>query len=224
MRRGYLRVAVAAFAGLALAAGVASAALAAAPMTATPTPTATAGPSSTSVSVTIPGSTSGGGGTGPGGGGTTHTPPPAVAPVVPSNPVATTIELTLNAKTYRPEDVMVATGKGFRADEKVRFVFYAGPIVVGDFVANSKGTVVAHIVLSTHLKSGGHIVEAFGWTSHRVASAQFAINARAGIGAPNPPWLVWVIGSLAVLGTAITIAILGFGKIAALAGATAAKA
>jgi hypothetical protein len=224
--RAYLRLAVAAFAGVALAAGVASAALAAAPLTATPTPspTATAGPSSTSVSVTIPGSTTGGGGTGSGGGGTTHTPPPAAAPVVPSTPAVTTNVLTLNSRSYRPDDVMIATGKGFRADEKVRFVFYPGPLIVGDFVANAKGTVVAHIVLSTSLRSGGHLVEAFGWTSHRIAAASFSVNAKAGVGAPNPPWIIWVIGSLAVLGTAITIAILGFGKIAALAGATAVKA
>ncbi len=182
---------------------------------ATPTPTATpsAASGSASIGVTIGSSGSGGGSGTPiantggsghrGAGGSTTAAPgspgTATKPAVPGSPTATTNRLVLNATEFRPGQTLVAKGSGFTPGEKVQFVLYPGATAVKSFVADASGDVTATFRLSERTAIGSYTVEATGWQSARVASADYSVLSPALAGAGNVPWLIWVVGGFAVL-------------------------
>jgi hypothetical protein len=166
----------------------------------TPDPVST----SISVTVTIPGPTptpsssapggsgGGGGGTGTGSGsGGTH----SGAPTIPSGPSSSAQKLILDHDRIHAGDTLVATGMGFTKGEKVQFVMYPGADVIGQYVTDSAGTVIASFTTSTNLHPGDHVVEATGWKSGKVANASFIVDEGVGSGSSNFPWIVWLIAA-----------------------------
>jgi hypothetical protein len=179
-------------------------------VTPSPTPAPAAGTGSASIGVTIGSSGSGGssgspiantGGSHHGGTGSTSPGTPGVPtkPRVPGSPTATANRLILNATAFRPGQSLVAKGTGFTPGEKVQFVLYPGATGVKSFVADSSGTVTATFELSQHTAIGFYIVEATGWQSKRVASANYTVVSAASASGWTLPWLIWVIGGFAVV-------------------------
>ncbi|HEY5230859.1 MAG TPA: hypothetical protein VIJ11_08215 [Galbitalea sp.] len=200
---GLVLAAPLALAGLALSASPASAD----GPTPTPTPVPSSGGGSASVGVTIGGAGTGSGGStggsggGRGGGGSTPVAPGVPKkPSVPVTPTSTVNELILNHKTFHPGQTIVATGWGFTPGERVQFVLYPGASPVKSFVTNTAGKVHAVFVLSSRTAAGSHEVEATGWQSGRVASANYLVVTGNATGAGAVPWLIWLVGSCAAAG------------------------
>jgi hypothetical protein len=94
---------------------------------------------------------------------------------------------------------MTATGSGFTPGENVQFVYYPGAVVIGSFVADSKGKVVARFQIPDDMRSGVHTVEATGWTSKHILNSEFTVTTQAA-GAFPYLWWVWVVLGVLVLG------------------------
>jgi hypothetical protein len=130
---------------------------------------------------------------------------------VPPSPTVTTNQLTLNHSMLRAGQTLIATGHKFEAGEKVQFVLYPGPMVVGSFMADSTGTVRATTVISPATATGTHTIEATGWNSSRVAAARFAVIRDIGIGKPTMPWVIWLVGGCSVAGAVLAAGVVGLG-------------
>jgi hypothetical protein len=205
VRRIILALVVGMLAGAPVAGVVVTLGESTASATATPTPTPGTGAASIGVTIGSAGSSGGGAGGsgghhgGGGSGSSPGTPGPPTKPAVPSSPTPTNYRLILNHATFRPGQTLIATGTRFTPGEKVQFVLYPGASPVKSFVANSSGTVKGTFVLSARTASGAHTIEATGWQSKGVASADYSVVSFAGAGGASP-WLIWLIGGLAVAG------------------------
>lgn len=168
--------------------------------TPTPTPTPTPSPSQSNSGGGTSGGTTGGGST-PGGdttgGGTTTGTNPDGSPIPPGSPTADApaLELDRDDLSYGARDWMIATGTGFTPGEKVQFVLYPGAVVLGSFVADAQGKVVARFRIPDDTRPGTHTVEATGWTSRHVANTEFTVTAVASA----EIWLWWVFVVLGIL-------------------------
>lgn len=141
-------------------------------------------------------------------GGSTPTPAPTTpatnpdgSPVPPAQPTENAPKLDLDKYSLAAHDWMVATGAKYAPGEKVQFVLYPGAIVIGSFVADETGTVVARFRIPDDTRPGDHVVEATGWSSKTVRNAQFVVTSAAAV--TEVPWLWWVLGVLGVLVVAL---------------------
>jgi hypothetical protein len=193
--------------------------------TPTPTPTPTPVSSSVPLTVVIPGPTStptpppaGGGGSGTGGGsgsgssgngssagGAVVVPDPAIqaptlsdleAPKPPSQPTDGAAKLQLDRETISAGEWMTAIGAGFTAGERVQFVLYPGVVVIGSFITDPSGTVVARFKITDQLAPGRYTVEATGWESARVANGEFLVTSVVSANAVDLWWVWLVVGAL----------------------------
>ena len=169
--------------------------------------TATASPS--------PSSTGGGGdddgGGDVGGGGDDDGDLPTLAdgtPIPPDNPTDGADALDLDRETVSANGWVVATGTGFRPGEKVQFVLYPGAIVIGSFVADAGGTVIARFKITDEARPGTYVVEATGWQSFRVLNAEFRVVAESDAGVF--PFLWWVLVVIGVILAALLAAAIYF--------------
>jgi hypothetical protein len=169
-------------------------------------------PGSATITVTIPGGglAHTGGSGGHHGSGGTSTPPPGdsgapAMPSVPSHPSVTPHTLELNHSRVHAGDTIIATGRGFAAGEKVLFVLYPGPLIEPSFAADAAGTVTARILLPRNIQTGGHTVQAMGWSSSRVASARFTVVTASASGSVESPWVGWIIACGALLVSIIAV-------------------
>ncbi len=133
-------------------------------------------------------------------------------PAVPAEPTTTSNRLVLNHLSFRPGETLIATGTRFTPGEKVQFVLYPGATEVKSFVANPSGEVKATFVLSSRTSGGSHTIEATGWQSHLVASADYSVvsSSSASIWS-GANWIVWVIGCLAIAGAIVMASGLALG-------------
>lgn len=184
-----------------------------APVQAAPAPSPSPSSSDTSVSVVIPGPPTptqippNGNGRGPGNGRGTPGGPTAAdiesstladgSPATPNAPTEGAAELPLDQERIAPNGLMTATAAGYAPGEKVRFVLYSEPIIIGDYVADASGNIRAQFRIPEELPPGLHVVEATGWDSRHVANKEFTVVTAAVAG--GIPALWWIAAVLAVL-------------------------
>lgn len=177
------------------------------PVDAAPTPTP-APSSEIPIAVVIPDieqstrapSNSSGSGSGSGSSTPPALPPsgPDGAPVPPKVPSENAPALELDKLSLSKNDWMTATGTGYTPGEKVQFVLYPGAIVIGSYLADASGKVVARFRIPDDTRPGDHVLEATGWESKRVANGAFTV-VTSGSGGAVVPWLWWVLLVLGVL-------------------------
>ena len=123
------------------------------------------------------------------------TPPPTTnpdgSPVPPTKPTEGAAKLVLDKDSLSVHDWLTATGTGYTPGEKVQFVLYPGAVVIGSYVADAAGKVVARFRIPEETRPGDHVLEATGWTSKRVMNAAFSVVTPSG--AATVPWLWWVL-------------------------------
>lgn len=167
---------------------------------ATPAPTACATTPPPATGGTTPGG-SGSGSGGSGGSGTPTTPAgpsgEVVAPIPLATPSGSASKLELDPERISVHEWMAATGTGYNADEKVQLVLYPGAEVIGSYVADATGTVVARFRIPDETRSGSHVLEATGWASEKVSNGAFTVVTVAGAGTiPMLWWVIILCGSL----------------------------
>lgn len=202
--------------------GIAVLGMATAPVQAVPAPSPSPSSSDTSVSVVIPGPPTptqipptptqippngNGNGRGPGNGRGNPEGPRATdielstladgSPATPNAPTQGAAELTLDQERIAPNGLMTATAAGYAPGEKVKFVLYSEPIIVGDYVADASGNIRAQFRIPEELPPGRHVAEATGWDSRHVANKEFTVVTAAVAG--GIPALWWIAAVLAVL-------------------------
>lgn len=158
--------------------------------------TSTASPSPSATSTT------GGGTTGGSGGGSPVEPIELPTksdggPIPPSEPTEDADGLDLDRESVTADEWIIATGTGFSPGEKVQFVLYPGAIIIGSFVADAGGTVVARFKITEDARPGTYVVEATGWASTRVLNDEFRVVAVSD--AEVFPFLWWVLVVIGVL-------------------------
>ncbi|MBC7519186.1 MAG: hypothetical protein H7248_09990 [Microbacteriaceae bacterium] len=142
----------------------------------------------------------------------TSTPPVApqnlVVPIAAKGPAINAHPAYLNATSAAPGGTIVATVRGYTPGEKVRFVLYSSPIVIGDALADPSGSATQNVGIPKNLPAGTHTIEATGWESHRVSNQTFLVVTSAKGIASLFPWIIWVIagGILLLAGLAVAVA------------------
>ncbi len=145
------------------------------------------------------GSGQGGAGGGSGSGGGTRPTDPDGSPTVPRAPTEHADGLELDHERISTKQWMIAIGSGFTPGEKVKFVLYSDPIVVGSFVANASGQATARFLVPDSLRSGVHVTEATGWDSRHIENKRFTVLSGAAVASiPALWWLIVVFGVLLI--------------------------
>lgn len=141
-----------------------------------------------------------------------------IVPVLNAGPSVTANEVKLTAAVVEVGKPISATVHGYTPGEKVRFVVYSTPMVVGDSVATTGGDAAATFAVPKALAPGIHTLEATGWVSHRVSNQTFVVAAAGTLSnttsvfsaVDGRPWIIWAIAGgvllLALIATWIAAA------------------
>jgi hypothetical protein len=143
---------------------------------------------------------SGGAGSGSGSGDGTRLTDPDGSPTAPRAPMEHADGLDLDRERVSTKQWMIATGSGFTPGEKVKFVLYSDPIVVGSFVANASGQATARFLVPDSLRSGVHVTEATGWDSRHVENKRFTVLSGAAVASIPALWWLIVVFSVLLIG------------------------
>jgi hypothetical protein len=160
-------------------------------------------------------STSGGGrpsrGTAPAAATTPQTAPAgaAGAPVPGAQPVPKADPLTLTPARVRAGERVQATGTGYTPGERVQFVLYPTPVIIGSYTADAKGVISTTFAVPVDTKTGPHTVEATGWVSRHASNGTLVVvTAVAAIGPISSTW--WLIGIGILLALILVVSLVVF--------------
>jgi hypothetical protein len=130
------------------------------------------------------------------------------SPVPPAKFTEDATELTVDQKSLRANEWLIASASEFTRGEMAQVVMYPGAVVIGSYSVDAPTGFSARFRIPQDTLVGVHVIEVTGWESCVVANAEITV-----IGTPftsNFLSLIWVYVVLGVLGIGLLSLLIAF--------------